>query len=47
MLFIECGGYTLLGLRFGALVLLGACTEAKSTWMQRFLKSRLLAPIGT
>jgi peptidoglycan/LPS O-acetylase OafA/YrhL len=47
LLFSECGGYTLLALGFGALVLLAAHTEAKSTWMQEFLKSRLLAPIGT
>jgi len=46
-LFAECGGYTLLALGFGALVLLAAHTEAESTWMQKFLKSRLLAPIGT
>ncbi|MGO9404053.1 MAG: acyltransferase family protein [Terriglobales bacterium] len=42
----ECGGYSLLALGFGALVLLAAYTEAESTWMQKFLKSRLLGPIG-
>jgi peptidoglycan/LPS O-acetylase OafA/YrhL len=47
MLLSECGGYTLLALGFGALVLLAAHTEAESTWMQTFLKSRVLAPIGT
>jgi peptidoglycan/LPS O-acetylase OafA/YrhL len=47
MLLAECGGYTLLALGFGALVLLAAHTEAESTWMQKLLKSRLLAPIGT
>jgi peptidoglycan/LPS O-acetylase OafA/YrhL len=47
MLLAECGGYTLLALGFGALVLLAAHTDAESTWMQKFLKSRLLAPIGT
>ncbi len=46
LLFTECGGYTLLALGFGALVLLAAHTEAEKTWMQKFLKSRLLAPIG-
>jgi peptidoglycan/LPS O-acetylase OafA/YrhL len=46
-LFAECGGYTLLALGFGALVLLAAHTEAESTWMQKILKSRLLGPIGT
>jgi len=45
-LFAECGGYTLLALGFGALVLLAAHTDAASTWMQKFLKSRLLTPIG-
>ncbi len=47
MLFAECGGYTLLALGFGAVVLLAAYTEAESTWMQKCLRSRLLAPIGT
>jgi len=42
----ECGGYSMLALGFGALVLLAAHTEAESTWMQKFLKSRWLAPIG-
>jgi peptidoglycan/LPS O-acetylase OafA/YrhL len=46
-LFAERGGYTLLALGFGALVLLAAHTETESTWMQKFLKSRWLAPIGT
>jgi peptidoglycan/LPS O-acetylase OafA/YrhL len=46
-LFLNCGGFTLLALGFGALVLLAAYTETKVTWMQRFLKSRILAPIGT
>lgn len=46
LLLTECGGYTMLALGFGALVLLAAHTEAESTWMQKFLKSRWLAPIG-
>jgi peptidoglycan/LPS O-acetylase OafA/YrhL len=41
-----CGGYTVLALGFGALVLLAAHTEAEKTWMQKFLQSRFLAPIG-
>ena len=44
--FLECGGYTLLALGFGALVLLAAYTENKTTLMQKFLQSRVLAPIG-
>ena len=44
--FMLCGGYTLLALGFGALVLLAAYTEIKTTLMQKFLKSRWLAPIG-
>jgi peptidoglycan/LPS O-acetylase OafA/YrhL len=44
--FMLCGGYTLLALGFGALVLLAAYTEIKSTLMQKVLKSRWLAPIG-
>lgn len=44
--FAEYGGYTLLALGFAALVLLAAHTEAEGTWMQRFLQSRCLAPIG-
>ncbi|MGA2004828.1 MAG: acyltransferase [Terriglobales bacterium] len=43
----ECGGFTLLALGFGALVLLSTHTETNSSWMQKLLKSRLLAPIGT
>jgi peptidoglycan/LPS O-acetylase OafA/YrhL len=46
LLLTECGGYTMLALGFGALVLLAAHTEAESNWMQKFLKSRWLAPIG-
>lgn len=46
-LFSLCGGYTLLALGFGALVLLAAYTEAKSSWMQKLLKSHVLALIGT
>ena len=46
LLFLECGGYSLLALGFGALVLLAAYTEAENNWMQRILKSRFLAPIG-
>jgi peptidoglycan/LPS O-acetylase OafA/YrhL len=46
-LFLLCGGYTLLALGFGAFVLLAAYTETKNTLMQKFLKSRLLAPIGS
>jgi len=46
LLLTECGGYTTLALGFGALVLLAAHTEAENTWMQKFLKSRVLAPIG-
>ena len=45
-LFLLCGGFTLLALGFGALVLLAAFTESRSTLMQRLLKSRALAPIG-
>jgi peptidoglycan/LPS O-acetylase OafA/YrhL len=45
-LFALCGGFTLLALGFGALVLLAACTESESSWMQKLLKSRFLAPIG-
>jgi peptidoglycan/LPS O-acetylase OafA/YrhL len=47
LLLTECGGYTMLALGFGALVLLAAHTEAENTWMQKFLKWRVLAPIGT
>ncbi len=46
LMLAQCGGYTLLAVGFGALVLLAACTEAESRWMQRLLKSPLLAPIG-
>lgn len=46
-LFLLCGGYTVLAVAFGALVLLAAYTETKNTFMQKFLRSRLLAPIGT
>ena len=45
-LFLLCGGYTLLAIGFGALVLLVAYTEKTKSLMQRFLKSRVLAPIG-
>jgi peptidoglycan/LPS O-acetylase OafA/YrhL len=45
-LFTQCGGFTLLALGFGAIVLLAAYDEARKTWMQRFLSSRVLAPIG-
>jgi len=45
-LFLEFGGYTALALGFGALVLFAACTEADNGWFQRFLKSKVLAPIG-
>jgi peptidoglycan/LPS O-acetylase OafA/YrhL len=45
-LFLLYGGYTLLALGFGALVLLAAHTEADSSWMQKLLQSRFLAPIG-
>lgn len=45
-LFLECGGFVLLALGFGAIVLLAAHTDGKRTWMQRVLTSRLLAPIG-
>ncbi|MGA7560655.1 MAG: acyltransferase [Terriglobales bacterium] len=44
--YMDCGGYTLLALGFGALVLLAAHTEGESSWMQKFLSSRALAPIG-
>jgi peptidoglycan/LPS O-acetylase OafA/YrhL len=44
--FLLCGGFTLLALGFGAWVLRAAYTETKSTIMQKFLKSRVLAPIG-
>ncbi len=47
LFFIECGGFVLLALGFGAIVLLAAHTDGKKTWMQKFLTSRLLAPIGT
>jgi len=46
LFFMECGGYIPLEIGFGALVLLAAHGGAESTWMQKFLKSRLLAPIG-
>ncbi len=46
-LFLLCGGFTLLAMGFGALVLLAAHTESENTWMQDVLKSRILAPIGT
>jgi peptidoglycan/LPS O-acetylase OafA/YrhL len=46
-LFSERGGYTLLALGFGALVLFAAYTESETTWMQKLLKSSWLAPIGT
>ncbi len=46
LMLAECGGYTLLAAGFGALVLLAAHTEAEGRWMQRLLKSPLLAPIG-
>jgi peptidoglycan/LPS O-acetylase OafA/YrhL len=46
LFFLECGGYIPLELGFGALVLLAAHRGAESTWMQKFLKSRVLAPIG-
>jgi len=45
-LFSLCGGFTVLAIGFGALVLLAACTETENTWMQKFLRSRVLAPIG-
>jgi peptidoglycan/LPS O-acetylase OafA/YrhL len=47
LFFADCGGYSLLALGFGALVLLAADTERDHTRMQKFLKSRWLAPIGT
>jgi peptidoglycan/LPS O-acetylase OafA/YrhL len=46
LLFVECGGFVLLALGFGAIVLLAAHTDGKETWMQKFLTSRVLAPIG-
>jgi peptidoglycan/LPS O-acetylase OafA/YrhL len=45
-LFLLYGGYTALAAGFGALVLLAADTEEKSTLMQKILQSRALAPIG-
>ena len=45
-LFLLCGGFTLLALGFGALVLLAAATETRNTWMQKLLKAPVLAPIG-
>lgn len=45
-LFVECGGFVLLALGFGAIVLLAAHTDGKKTWMQKFLSSRWLAPVG-
>jgi len=45
-LFLVSGGFTLLAIGFGATVLLAACTENKNTPMQKFLQSRVLAPIG-
>jgi peptidoglycan/LPS O-acetylase OafA/YrhL len=46
LLFVECGGFVLLALGFGAIVLLAAHTDGEPTWVQKFLTSRLLAPIG-
>jgi len=46
LFFIECGGFVLLALGFAAIVLLAAHTDGKKTWMQKFLTSRVLAPIG-
>jgi peptidoglycan/LPS O-acetylase OafA/YrhL len=45
-LFVVFGGYSLLALGFGALVLLAAYTENKKTRMTKFLQSRILAPVG-
>jgi len=46
LLFTECGGYVLLSVGFGALVLLAAYTEGEKTWLQKFLSFRLLSPVG-
>jgi len=46
VLVLLCGGYSLLALGFGALVLLAAYTERDGSLMQRLLQSRVLAPIG-
>jgi peptidoglycan/LPS O-acetylase OafA/YrhL len=46
LFFIECGGFVLLALGFAAIVLLAAYTDGKKTWMQKFLTSRVLAPVG-
>jgi len=46
LFFMECGGYSLLAVGFGALVLLAALTERERTWLQKILRSRALAPIG-
>jgi len=47
LLFMECGGYILLAVGFGALVLFTAHTQSENSWVHRFLGSRLLVPIGT
>jgi peptidoglycan/LPS O-acetylase OafA/YrhL len=46
LLFVECGGFVLLALGFGAIVLLAAHTDGRKTWTQKFLTSRWLAPVG-
>ena len=46
-LFTECGGFTLLAIGFGALVLFAAHSESRGGGgTQKLLQSRVLAPIG-
>jgi peptidoglycan/LPS O-acetylase OafA/YrhL len=45
-LFTECGGFTLLAIGFGALVLFAAHSESRGGGTQKLLQSRALAPIG-
>ncbi len=44
--FLLFGGYSLLAIGFGALVLLAASTETERTWLQRLLKTKTLGRIG-
>jgi peptidoglycan/LPS O-acetylase OafA/YrhL len=45
-LYMVAGGYSLMALGFGAIVLLAAQSDGSGTLMQRFLGSRVLAPVG-
>ncbi len=47
MLLSQCGGYTVLAIGFGALVLLAAHRSLENNWFQGILRNRTLGLIGT